>query len=943
MKIVFLIAFLVSSFAFSRTIEAPINQIDFQQNPSHIQWLQINTDHFDIIFPKEMILSGQRVAHLLEKAYPYVTRSLETLPARIPVILQNQSTHSNGFVALAPRRSEWYVTPSIDPELTNTDWLKTLSVHEFRHIVQFQKSRQGFNKVLNILFGEIGQALGIGLSMPPWFLEGDAVGIETALTKGGRGRLPLFDRDLKALLLSGKNWNYDKAHLGSFKDYIPNHYVYGYFYTSWLRNKYGDFFVSKIADYSTDRSWNPLSFYNSVDYLTGEKFEKIYEDIMKEISGEWKKRVELLRPTPFVVQSVNQRGGWTNYLHPQSLGDGRIVSLKRGLSFINQFVMHEDGKERVLFYPGPLQNEYPYKVRSGKLAFVETEIDPRWGYRDFSRIRVYDVKKEEFVLDKRQTKGRLAIVSHDGEKLVYVEWTENQAQSLVVLDMKGREVLRVPMTSSEVITSLDWLSKDELILIVKDQNDMKEMVKFHLQSRKGQTLIKKTVSNLGSVAVEEGQILYESPESGIDNIWLYSANGVKQLTSSVFGSYSPSLNSGKLLYNDYTADGMDIVTKSVSWDQEEKSKDSFFPIYEKFAKNEKYESFENDLLKTEKFKLRKYSQPAHALNLHSWLILAPPLSSTVSLVGYSRDVLNKFSLSAGAIYNLNERTTEGFVGASWSHYYPVFDLRAGYGKRRQDFIVSGKEIENKWEEGTLEIGAQVPWKFIQGRFTHSFSGRAFSKFIKTTTKVSEDRGDLLNGTLLSPGAELSYSVSSRLAPRDINPGLAFEVNASAEEGQDISGSSQSGSLKHVDGKLFLPGLFAHHSFFHQLAYEKQNNKSYQYSSLVFYPRGTKSFFLQEFTKYSGNYLMPLFYPDWNMSRYLYFKRISLNLFYDELNGTFRSTSYHAASTGWEAIFDFNLARIFVPFSIGVRGSYVLDGLEKAQNYEVFLSSVMGTF
>ena len=180
------------SLSFATVIEAPAPLVDYQQNPSAMEWSKIDTEHFEIIFPKGIEKQAQRVSHLLETAYPLVSRSLEVYPKKISLILQNQSTVSNGFVTLAPRRSEWYTTPAMDPELTNTEWLKTLAVHEFRHVVQFQKTRQGFNRVLEIWLGEIGQALGIGLTLPPWFLEGDAVGIETALTKGGRGRLPLL-------------------------------------------------------------------------------------------------------------------------------------------------------------------------------------------------------------------------------------------------------------------------------------------------------------------------------------------------------------------------------------------------------------------------------------------------------------------------------------------------------------------------------------------------------------------------------------------------------------------------------------------------------------------------------------------------------------------------------------------------------------------------------
>jgi hypothetical protein len=925
-------------------IDAPIIQgADFQQNPSHIEWKKIDTEHFEIIFSEEIEAEAQRVAHLVEKAYPFVARSLETFPKKIPLILQNQSLDSNGFVTLAPRRSEWFVAPSIDPELGNTEWLKTLAIHEFRHVVQFQKTRRGFNRGLEIILGEIGQALGLGLTLPPWFLEGDAVGTETALTRGGRGRLPLFDRDLRTLLLSGKKWNYDKAHLGSYEDYVPNHYVYGYFYTSWLRNKYGDLFLSRLANRSADNSWNPLNFYRTVDELTPGTFEDFYDSVMRELIQEWKTRLEKFPPTGHRVTNLGPRYGWTNYLYPQASLEGKVLALKRGLSFYDRFVLLDGEKEEVLFYPGPFVAYYPFKLRNDRLAIVERELDPRWGYRDFGRVKVYDLKKRSFIMDVRKTRARIAVLDPTGTKLALVFWDSRSGQWISLRDLKNNEHMKITWPRDQVITSIDWKSGTELVMVVRDFNDEKSIRSYDLETKSEKTLLAPSMTNIGTLSVESGEIFFESPESGIDNIYHLSASGPRQITRARFGAYAPEIEKGKLLYNDYTVSGMNVVTKTLPWDEEENSEGSFYPIFEKFASDEKFSDLATELQKKETYPVQKYSQARKAFNLHSWIILAPPLSSTVTLIGISRDVLNKFSLSAGGLYNLNEGTPEAFVTAAWTHLYPVFDLRAAYGNRKQTTTINGTRYFDRWEEGTFEAGASLPWNSIQGRFLHSFTTRAFAKIIKVTNKLSDDLSEIRNGALYSPGAEFQYSVLSRMSRRDLNPEWGFQAAARVEEGKDITDDDQKGSLRSVDGRAYLPGLWHHHSFFHQLAYERQRDDFYQYSSLILYPRGTRNVFLQEFRKYSGNYFFPLFYPDYNLSRYLYLKRISLNLFYDELNGRYESASYQAASTGWETIFEVNILRIFIPLNVGLRGSYVLQGEEKKNNYEVFLTSLLGTF
>lgn len=941
----FLSGILFSFLSFADSVlEAPAIYADYEQNPSSIEWKKIDSLHFEIIFPAGVEKDAQRVAHLLETAYPLVTRSLEVAPARISLILQNQSTVSNGFVTLAPRRTEWYMTPSVNPQLTNTEWLKTLAVHEFRHVVQFQKSRQGFNRVFEIALGEIGQALGLGLTAPPWFLEGDAVGTETALTKGGRGRLPLFERDLKALLLSGQDYNYDKAHLGSFKDYIPNHYVYGYFYTSYMRNKHGDLFLSKIMNRSASRSFNPLSFYVSYKWLTGANFEDFYRDTIKDMIKNWKEKEASLSLTPYEVKNLVEKKNWTNYLYPQPVGENTYLALKNGLSWINHFVLTDGKIEKTLFYPGPLQADYPYKVRGGKIAWVEWEIDPRWGYRDYSRIRVFDIKEKNYVADLRQTKGRLAVLDQSGKFILYVNWDENQGQHVVVSKLNGKEVYRLKYPRERVITSLDWLSLNEVVMVVKDMNDQKEVVKLSLQTQVEEKLLAPTVTNIGYVTAHEGRVLIESPQSGIDNIFEIKNGSLTQLTSARFGAYSPAIDNGQLTYSDYTAKGMNIVTKKLPWDDEQKSEDSFVPVYEKFAQSEKQDGFEQDFFAKENYPVSNYSQVKNSVNLHSWLLLAPPLSSTILVQGISRDILNKFALTAGASYDIIEQETQGFVSAAWSHYYPVFDLRAAYGGRNKDVRINNtKYKDDHWEEGTLEAGMQVPWKKITGRFVHNLNLRGFGKVIKVTNKRSDDETELRNGVLFSPGAELQFSSTSLMSRLDINPEWGFLGMAHVEEGEDMRGADINGAIFSADSRLFLPGLMKHHSFYHQFAYEKQRDNTYQYRSMMVRPRGTKNFFFGEATKYSGNYLFPVFYPDWNISRYAYFKRVSMNLFYDEMKAIEYGENYRAASTGWEVLFDLNLVRLFVPLTIGARGNYVLDGVERKNNYEVFITTMGGYF
>ncbi|HEX8530789.1 MAG TPA: hypothetical protein VF646_12245, partial [Cytophagales bacterium] len=163
------------------------------QNPAGLRWFQVRTPRFRVIYPEGFEREAQRTANTLQHVYGPVSRGLGRQPRPISIVLQNQTAVSNGFVTLTPRRSEFFTTPPQDVALLgNNDWLDLLAVHEFRHVVQYDKALTGFSRGMYYLFGNNGLSL-VSSTVPSWFWEGDAVGTETALTEGGRGRIPAFD------------------------------------------------------------------------------------------------------------------------------------------------------------------------------------------------------------------------------------------------------------------------------------------------------------------------------------------------------------------------------------------------------------------------------------------------------------------------------------------------------------------------------------------------------------------------------------------------------------------------------------------------------------------------------------------------------------------------------------------------------------------------------
>ena len=95
------------------------------------------------------------------------------------------------------------------------------------------------------------------------------------------------------------------------------------------------------------------------------------------------------------------------------------------------------------------------------------------------------------------------------------------------------------------------------------------------------------------------------------------------------------------------------------------------------------------------------------------------------------------------------------------------------------------------------------------------------------------------------------------------------------------------------------------------------------------PRGIYGVFGEMLTKYSGDYVFPLLYPDLEITSLLYIKRIRSSLWADYMMGknvVIREPNPHYedrdySSVGLDLIMDLNLLRISFPLSVGGRIIY----------------------
>jgi len=160
---------------------------------------------------------------------------------KITIVLNNQGVESNGYVASVPYHSMYYLTDAQDANMMGTqNWLDGLSIHEYRHVWQYNQMRSGLCSVFYFLMGDRGWGGYTHMIFPDWYFEGDAVMSETKYSNSGRGRVPSFSLVQRAMALDSVNYKYIKVRNGSYKRELPNHYEYGYNLVAYGTKKIGE-------------------------------------------------------------------------------------------------------------------------------------------------------------------------------------------------------------------------------------------------------------------------------------------------------------------------------------------------------------------------------------------------------------------------------------------------------------------------------------------------------------------------------------------------------------------------------------------------------------------------------------------------------------------------------------------------------------------------------
>ncbi len=917
--------------------------------PTRTLWRQIKTDNFQVIYPKGFDSVANEFAKKLEFVYKSCSNSLRHEPKKISVILHNQSNISNASVMLCPSQMDVYPIPSQDSH--SQEWYEELAIHEFRHVVQMNALDQGFTKVLYYILGEQAVGAVTGLYIPKWLLEGDAVCTETALSASGRGRQANFSQGLRAQTYHKGIYSYSKAYFGSYKDYVPNYYEMGYFLLANTRQNYGQFMEASILERAGKFPLSIRPVNQAIIQKTNLTRRELYNNMFELQANEWKLKHDREVQTPYDTIAHADKV-YTNYINGFQLNDSVYFAERSALNRIPQIVRIENGKEKVIANVSFKPNEDAIKTNGKTIVWQETNYNIRWAQRQTSRVYVYDIERHRRKTIRTRSHVFSPAISPSDERIAVAKVDEDGRYYLAIYDKATKKLIKQALSPDhDAVLQPSWNKNGSKIVMVGLNSKGKRILEYNVADGTFSEIMPYTTEDITSPLYWNEYIIYTSSYSGVDNIFAIhqSTKQISRITVGDFGCRFPSVTDSTLVYSNYTADGYQLAKIKLNparWHDLKVVKKENYNLAQMMT-NQEGGAVDFSNMPDTTYQSKYYSKILHAVNIHSWMPLYMNYhDESVEEFGngiqvMSQNHLGTVSSKAGYKWDNTTGIHNFFTNVSYSGLFPVIDFEFDYGTLKStDTIVIRKN--------TFEVvDLQYRMKAVSGRvyFPLNFSSRSYKRSLIYLLQYQKSWYDRIScPEHLKNNYKEYFSVNLftqqlvianiRLkAKQEIYPRWGQKLNIGVNNSSGPISATNTGFVKNgfAELSLYLPGFQLGHGI--QIytgfelndvfdEYKKQNGFSVLPRN-VKSPRGfidTLAFPSSEYLcSFKLNYAFPMFYPDKEWGDFIYWQRIRANLFLDNAyaDGQKVYTSY-----GAEILADFHLCNFIIPFSAGIRASWL---------------------
>ena len=516
---------------------------------------------------------------------------------------------------------------------------------------------------------------------------------------------------------------------------------------------------------------------------------------------------------------------------------------------------------------------------------------------------------------------------------------------LHILQVKdGSLIARIHSPDINVFTDPKFITNDSLVTAVRLQNGEMTLAVGSIENGSLVRLLPPSFNVMGYPCVYHHLIFFTASFGGNDDVFVLKMDDQKiyRVTHGPLGNYYVNAAGGKITWSAFTAEGFQlkqIAENPADWEEIKPGTEE--KLTERFSVSHEGETGDilNGTIPLRQFPTGKYAKGTGLINLHSWRPYFEDPIFTFSL--YGENVLNTLQSQLYYLYNRDDKTSAVGFSTTYGAAFPyisagteyTFDRRTGNGPQ-----------DHHWNQLDSRIGFIIPINFASGRTFKSFS---FSNYyvLRNVFNKGYYKDSIGNTSFSYLLHSLSYTEQLPTALQHIYPRFAYSLSSSYR----YPISLYSGYQFYASAALYLPGLLSNHNLILSSAFQQRDTSRLLFSSRMANARGYEDYYGTDagsrLWRWSANYHLPLFHPDWGFGNMLYIQRLRANIFYDMQRIFSNDKSLHLDfhSTGVEFFADTKWWNQY-PLTFGFRISHLLDddplaGAAKGSNFYEFILPV----
>ncbi len=903
------------------------------QDPARVKWSKIENNNYTLIFPNSLsysIADWANAFNLLHERSKSENMHLE----HMPIIIHGHTAYSNGLVLWAPKRSELFFSPSVDA--SSNLWVHHLAIHEFRHMQQMSELSNAIPKLYHWILGEQFTGSVLGLFIPQWFMEGDAVDVETRFSKSGRGRDPFFTNEYVPSLLSNKNYSYLKAFHGSYKHYVPSYYHMGYQLVNRANSLQGFSAWHNLPNYVGRKFYTLSPFNRYLKNNLGMGQKELYNNTMDSIRSEWARRYEEgnFDVNPDSIPQKSKR--YIEYSNLWKMNDSEAIAMKESYDRVSQLVRIKlDGelKEEKLFNIGYVSDEN-ISGNDGLVIWSAVEQQGRWEHADKTIIYIYNTISNE--------KERLPFneflfspnVYPKGNKFIAVKQKKNGESVLSVYSMDGRSIKDIEIEGAKQIVTPVWNSSGDAVYCFVKNLQGRSIVKVDTENGSVEEVLPPSHFSMSHLRYINDKLYFSGYYDG--RMAIYSIDESKNM----YLCYAPFITAkcpvltathSFVIERDYTGHQL---KKGDLFNERKIELDNVQREYAELINEAELLDFSLESKVDYSEEVSEYKK-TKVVNIHSWMpeLIFDELEEIVSFTALSQNELGTVLSSAMLGYDFLNNKDLANLKISYMAWAPVIDMAFGYANARNigAYNLDGLNISNKQRTYELDLAVSLPLLFqnnnkyftVLPKLGYEYYSSNFERNLEATNPLYVE------------GSRQSQSVYARLytsmlvrAPKSnvvssFGTWKNFGINLSKiNTEQSNESANYNAHATWAELGYVLPSLIKRHAV--DFYYGIQNKDGDIYiTDYIKNARGYNDFYNNAMQTVQTTYRFPIWDTDLAIGRALYIKRIKGECSYDVSRLTNEYLTANMVSYGGGLSAELNLFNFFAGFDFGCQ-LYKLD-------------------